>query len=565
VRNEDLTTRKSRTLRTTGLLLAWTGLALLPLAATGCHKAAEASEKKRVVEVTTTNPQRKDLTRLVFQPGYLRPYEKTPIFAKIGGYAKVPQYDIGDIVKQGELLVELDVPEVVQEVNVKVAKVKQAEADLLQAKENALAAMAGRESARADVTAKEATIRSADAEVARWLGEVERGRYLLTKGIYNQQDLDQDINQWRSSLAKRDEVKANHLSAQENLKKAAANYNKSEADVLVAAANVTVAEAAHAERRDWLAYRYITAPYDGEVTNKLIDTGSFVQPTNSGSTSKEAEPLFVMMRTDIMRCTVEVPELDAMLIRKGDKAVVDLQAMPGVEMIGEVTRTTKALDPRSRTLRVEVHLRNPIGATVVYTASDKGVITSVDPTPPSGGGGYPPNSVVPLLVGSRKGGLANARTDANGVVVSGKDGIVNATTNSAGVVVSYTLKNGGSDYSPGKVTAHTISDSMMRANMYAKVSILPKLRNKWMLPEDAILNDILANGDRRYCFLFEEGKARKVFLEIGTRCEEGMQVLRMQRPGSKDWQHFTGNEAVIVTNNKALQDGQEVRLPTEAK
>src|SRR5208282_5258593 len=103
--------------------------------------------------------------------GFLRPYEQTPIYTKIAGFAKEPKFDIGDRVKKGELLVELYVPEVVQDLRVKAAKVDQAKADLQQAKEAALAAKAGREAARADIEAKLAAIRSVDAQVQRWRAE----------------------------------------------------------------------------------------------------------------------------------------------------------------------------------------------------------------------------------------------------------------------------------------------------------------------------------------------------------------------------------------------------------
>ena len=285
---------------------------------------------------------------------------------------------------------------------------------------------------------------------------------LLKSGIYDQQTADEVVNQLRASEASRDEAKANWSSARESFNKAAADYNKAVADIAVAEASVEVAQAVHDQQKDWLSYAQITAPYDGVVTLRNVHSGHFLQPSNSGSTSKAAEPLFIMMRTDVMRCTIEVPEMDALLVKDGDKAVIQLQAMPGVETVGKVTRSSYSLDDRARTLRVEVHLKNP--------------------------------------------------------------------------------------------------DGIFRPGMYANVSIMAKVPNAWTLPPDAIMSDILANGDRRYCFIVEGGKAHKVFLQVGARFDEGVQVLRMQRPGHLDWQDFTGKEAVAVTNNQALQDGQPVQV-----
>ena len=101
-----------------GRILAWT-FGLLPLFIAGCHKDETDDGKTEVVEVGTISPVRKDMVREVAQPGYLRPYEMTPIYTKIAGYAMEPQCDIGDTVKKGDLLVQLRVPEVDQELKVK--------------------------------------------------------------------------------------------------------------------------------------------------------------------------------------------------------------------------------------------------------------------------------------------------------------------------------------------------------------------------------------------------------------------------------------------------------------
>jgi HlyD family secretion protein len=446
-----------------GRALALACLAVVPLTATGCHRsAAVAEEKAQSVEVGTTSPLRKDLTRVVFQPGHLRSYESTPIYSKISGFALEPKVDKGDLVKKGELLVELYIPEVIQDLKVKAAKVDQAKADLEQAKEAAKAAKAQVEAMNADIDAKKSMIKSAEAQVARWQAEETRSKRLVVNGTFDQQTADEIVKELRTSEAKRDEAKANVEAASAMSRKASANYGKSNADITVAVANVAVAEAMHDQWRDWISYAKITAPYDGIVTERHVHTGHFLQSSNSGSTSKGADPLFIVKRIDIMRCTVEVPELDAMLIRCGDKASIHLEALPGQELEGTVSRTSGALDDHSRTLRVEIDVPNP------------------------------------------------KRT--------------------------------------------------LLPQMYAHVKILPKIPNTWTLPPEAVLNDILSDGDRSYCFVVEEGKARKLFLQVGAHCDDGLQILRKQRSGQPGWEEITGKEVVVTTNNQALQDGQQVQL-----
>jgi hypothetical protein len=72
-----------------------------------------------------------------------------------------------------------------------------------------------------------------------------------------------------------------------------------------------------------------------------------------------AEPLFVVMRTDIIRVVIQVPEYDAPLVKDGADAAVHLQAYRGQEIKCKVKRSSWALDKDARTLRVEIWLDNP--------------------------------------------------------------------------------------------------------------------------------------------------------------------------------------------------------------
>lgn len=555
--------QKVKLYRTAGLALAWSSLALLlALAATGCQhgSAGESEEGPDLVEVATTYPIRQDLTREVQQPGFLRPYEVTPIYTKIAGFAKEPRHDIGDHVTKDELLVELYVPEVVQDLHVKEARVDQAEADLEQAEENAKAAKANYDSAEADVKARFAAINSADAEVKRWHAEEERSRRLVGTGVFDKQTAEEQLNQLLSSKAFLEETKARHESAKASATKAWASWYKAKADIKVSQANVKVAKAARDQWADWLAYRYITAPFDGVVTLRNVHSGHFLQPSNSGSTTRTSEPLFVLMRTNIMRCVVDVPELDAVLVQDGDEAIIHFDAMPGVDTIGKVSRNAASLDEHTRTLRVEVWLE-PKGATINYKVSPDKVITWVDPVPPSGGSGYPRNATIPLLIAPNRDKAPKAGDDETKKVPIGQGALVNATTNADGAVVSYTLVKGGHNYTPGEVRGRETICDVFKPFMYAHVTILGKVENAWSVPAKAVMNDILANDNRSYCFVIgEDGKAHKTFVQVGARCKEGVQILRKLRAGQTSWEPITGKEAVAITNNAGLQDGQAVRL-----
>ena len=104
-----------------------------------------------------------------------------------------------------------------------------------------------------------------------------------------------------------------------------------------------------------LAYTKIEAPFDGIVTQRNVDTGDLTQP------GADRPPLFVVARSDIVTIRVNVPETFAAEVNPGDRATVRLQAMNGKIVEGKVTRISWALDPKTRTLRVEIDIPNPGG------------------------------------------------------------------------------------------------------------------------------------------------------------------------------------------------------------
>ena len=102
-----------------------------------------------------------------------------------------------------------------------------------------------------------------------------------------------------------------------------------------------------------LGYTRIEAPFDGIVTQRNVNTGDLTQP------GADRPPLFVVARSDIMTIRVNVPEAFAAEVNPGDRATVKLQAMKGKTVEGKVTRISWALDPKARTIRVEIDIPNP--------------------------------------------------------------------------------------------------------------------------------------------------------------------------------------------------------------
>jgi RND family efflux transporter MFP subunit len=171
-------------------------------------------------------------------------------------------------------------------------------------------------------------------------------------GVIDAQTRDETHNQFRASQATRDEALARITSTKAAVARAEADRDKADADVSAALARVEVAKADAGRVQAILGYTKITAPYDGIVTRRHINTGDLL----SANSAKEG--IFSVARVDPVRAVVEVPESDAGFVRKDLPAKVAIGSGDGPERSGTVSRTSWALEPGSRTLRVEIDLPN---------------------------------------------------------------------------------------------------------------------------------------------------------------------------------------------------------------
>jgi multidrug efflux pump subunit AcrA (membrane-fusion protein) len=323
----------------------------------GCERSSEKKaghSAQQVMRVEVVRPERHTVQRTVGEPGQLEAFETTPIHAKIAGYVKNWTVNIGYEIKKGQVLAELWVPEVEADLGEKRAAVEQAQAKKAQAEAAVEVAQAAVVSAEARVTEVQAGIKRADADLMRWQREYGRVEQLFNERAQTGTLLDETRNKLHSAEAARDEVRAKVKSAEAALSEARSELDKARSDV-VAAAGIDVArsEVRHAEAM--LGYTRIEAPFDGIVTRRNVDTGDLTQP------GAAAEPLFIVARTDPLTITVAVPEGYATEVKPGDDALVKLQAMKGRTVAGKVTRTAWALDPKTRTIRVEIDIPNPGG------------------------------------------------------------------------------------------------------------------------------------------------------------------------------------------------------------
>src|SRR5216684_8852157 len=114
-------------------------------------RANESGSKVKTVAVKFTHPQKGILERLSTQPGTIQAYESVRLFAKVPGFLKTLNVDIGDHVKKGDVLAVVDVPEIEAQVERNEAAVEQAKAKVDQMHARIDSAKADREAAKAAV------------------------------------------------------------------------------------------------------------------------------------------------------------------------------------------------------------------------------------------------------------------------------------------------------------------------------------------------------------------------------------------------------------------------------
>ncbi|MBM3970930.1 MAG: efflux RND transporter periplasmic adaptor subunit [Planctomycetes bacterium] len=319
------------------------------------------------MRVAPIKPIRKTLVRITEQPGQIEAFEETAIHAKLAGFVKKVHVDLGDKVtgpsristdqpqQPGQILAELEIPELDAELKQKQAFVAQAAAEATQSEAGIKVAKSAQTSVEAMVAEARASVERADAMYERWKSEFERVRELVAKQAVTQKVADETEQQFKAADAARREIAAKIKSAQAKLSEASANIEKADADLVAARSRLKVAEADEQKTRALLSYATLRAPFDGVITERHLDTGHLVQP--SGTSGK---PLFVVVRAEIVRIFLDVPEADAKFIAVESPAKIKVPSL-AKSFEGKVARTAWTLQTSSRTLRTEIDVPNPDG------------------------------------------------------------------------------------------------------------------------------------------------------------------------------------------------------------
>lgn len=251
---------------------------------------ARNTEANAVLVVRTVQPKQGSPMEELVLPGNMEAFTDAPIYARTNGYLRHWFVDIGAHVKTGQLLAEIETPEIDQQLSQARAQLSTAQADLKLAKSTA-----------------------------------ERWQNLRKTDSVAQQETDEKLGDLESKTATVEAARANVRRLEETQ-----------------------------------SFQKIYAPFSGVITARNVDIGDLINAGSNGA----AKELFHLASVHQMRVYVEVPQLNSRSALPGAPAELSVPEIAGQRFAARIMRTSNAMDPSSRTLRVEVDVDNPNGTLV---------------------------------------------------------------------------------------------------------------------------------------------------------------------------------------------------------
>ena len=286
-------------------------------AATACGHSGESSSSVSAdapVPAAVVQAKRTPLSNTLSIAGEFIPYQEVELHAKVAGYIRNINVDIGDHVRRGQVLAVLEIPELTAQLQSANAGVRHSQEEITHAQN--------------EVSRAEADHAALHAAAAR-LKQASEAR----PGLIAEQELDDATAKDRSSEAQVDAAKSALAASRQQL------------------------EVSQADREHYSAlseYSRITAPFDGVVTSRYADTGSLIQ---AGTSNVSSMPVVKLSQVNVLRLRIPVPESLASSVRDGEPADIRVKAT-GKHLSGKVIRSTDSLDRSTRTMQVEVDVPN---------------------------------------------------------------------------------------------------------------------------------------------------------------------------------------------------------------
>ena len=294
--------------------------------------------------VSIVSPQRRDIeVKLSFTADIL-PVKQAAIFSKVSGYIRKIYVERGDLVKEGQLLVEIDDLEL-------KASTEQARAAYGSAQAGLEVARSTLEGQKANLENQRANLAKARAVAANDTRQAERMKTLFEKGMVAAVD-------WDNARTNADSSRASTDAAQAQLRLAEVQITTQESQVRLAQAQVETYRAALSLAQANLGNTRLVAPFGGYIAQRNLDQGAAVSAQSSGTTNTSVG-ILVIQDISSVKVQIEVPEREIARVNVGAPVRVTADPYKGEVFAGSIARVVHNLDPRTRTMGIEVEIPNP--------------------------------------------------------------------------------------------------------------------------------------------------------------------------------------------------------------
>jgi RND family efflux transporter MFP subunit len=238
------------------------------------HRVNEAKEfaenQQDVPKVDVVQPARRTTAGDLVLPADTRAMQETSLFPRTSGYLKKLYVDIGDRVKAGQLLAEIETPEVDAQLN---------------------SARASLEQAKANVTKSEADLDLADKTVRRFESPA-------VANSVTPQDIDEKRSAFNQARAARDAARA----------------------------SVNAAQAEVQRLTELQSFEKVTAPFAGVITARNYDVGALM---SAGNNSADGREMFRIAETDVLKVLANIPQTYVTSVKVGQTATLEVRNYPG--------------------------------------------------------------------------------------------------------------------------------------------------------------------------------------------------------------------------------------------
>lgn len=289
-------------------------LAVLLLSSCTRSQVEAAQPAEETLTVAVAKVTRTDLANELVLTAEFEPFQEIDVMAKVSGYVRQIDVDIGDRVREGQALATLEIPEMQDDLARAAASIEEATADLATARDDLDRAQSAHDAAHLDYTR---ILKVSSSE----------------PGLVPQQQVD--------------EVHSRDLVAE-------AQVSAAKSHIASCEQRIRVAQAEQARLKTMYQYATITAPFGGVVTKRYANLGSLIQ----AGTSSQAMPVVRLSENGLLRLALPVPESAVPLVHLGEPVNVKVSSL-NRSFPGRVARFADQLDPATRTMKTEVDVPNP--------------------------------------------------------------------------------------------------------------------------------------------------------------------------------------------------------------